>query len=82
MLPRKDGGVVDSRLRVYGVDGLRVADVSILPVMVSSRQSHCISVHGLTYFASPRSQPDNHPSGSAYMIGEKAAEFLKVDNGL
>lgn len=82
MLPRKDGGVVDLRLRVYGVNGLRVANVSILHVMVSFRQSHCASIHGLKYFSSPRLQPDNHPSGATYIIGEKAAEFLKVDNGL
>lgn len=31
MLPEADGGVVDARLRVYGVEGLRVCDVSIIP---------------------------------------------------
>ncbi|EXJ64962.1 hypothetical protein A1O7_01301 [Cladophialophora yegresii CBS 114405] len=31
MLPERDGGVVDPRLRVYGVQGLRVADVSTVP---------------------------------------------------
>lgn len=33
MLPEEDGGVVDARLKVYGVDGLRVVDVSIIPVL-------------------------------------------------
>lgn len=28
MKPRKEGGVVDSKLNVYGVKGLKVADVS------------------------------------------------------
>ncbi len=33
MLPRERGGVVDDRLRVYGVKGLRVCDASIMPII-------------------------------------------------
>ncbi|KAF1994984.1 GMC oxidoreductase [Amniculicola lignicola CBS 123094] len=33
MMPLEDGGVVDPTLKVYGVDGLRVVDCSILPVL-------------------------------------------------
>ncbi|KAK1510059.1 hypothetical protein CABS01_07731 [Colletotrichum abscissum] len=33
MLPLEDGGVVDPRLRVYGVQGLRVVDSSIMPTV-------------------------------------------------
>ncbi|GKT63338.1 glucose-methanol-choline oxidoreductase [Colletotrichum tofieldiae] len=33
MLPLEDGGVVDPRLRVYGVQGLRVIDSSIMPTV-------------------------------------------------
>jgi choline dehydrogenase-like flavoprotein len=33
VLPLEDGGVVDARLRVYGIDGLRVVDCSVLPVL-------------------------------------------------
>ena len=33
MLPEADGGVVDPRLKLYGVDGLRIVDCSIIPVL-------------------------------------------------
>lgn len=36
MQPRADGGVVDSAHKVYGVQGLRVLDASVLPFQVSS----------------------------------------------
>jgi choline dehydrogenase-like flavoprotein len=33
MMPRESGGVVDSELRVYGVDGLRIVDASVFPLI-------------------------------------------------
>jgi choline dehydrogenase-like flavoprotein len=33
MLPREKGGVVDEKLRVYGVQGLRIVDASVFPVI-------------------------------------------------
>ena len=35
MAPRAEGGVVDARLRVYGVAGLRVCDASVYTEIVS-----------------------------------------------
>ena len=36
MKPREQGGVVDAKLNVYGVDRLKVADMSIAPGNVSA----------------------------------------------
>lgn len=33
MFPREDGGVVDSKLKVYGTTNLRVIDASVLPIV-------------------------------------------------
>jgi choline dehydrogenase len=37
MKPLEEGGVVDRELKVYGVNGLRIADGSVFPRMVASR---------------------------------------------
>ena len=36
MKPREQGGVVDAKLNVYGLRGLKVADMSIAPGNVSA----------------------------------------------
>ena len=36
MKPRERGGVVDPRLNVYGVHGLKIADLSICPSNVAA----------------------------------------------
>jgi len=51
--------VVDPRLRFNGMAGLRIADASIMPNVISS-----------------------NTNAAAIMIGEKAADMIKQDNGL
>ena len=45
MLPRKDGGVVDPTLKVYGLANLRVVDASVIPVLPSAHIQ--TSVYGI-----------------------------------
>ena len=49
--------VVDSKLRVHGLRGLRVADASVMPSIISGPGTNA----------------------AAYMIGGRAAEFIKAD---
>jgi len=45
MAPANQGGVVDSKLRVYGVKGLRVCDASIFPSIVSGHTAGaCLAI--------------------------------------
>jgi choline dehydrogenase len=37
MKPLEEGGVVDQQLKVYGIEGLRIADGSVFPAIVASR---------------------------------------------
>ncbi|KAH8825158.1 alcohol oxidase-like protein [Flagelloscypha sp. PMI_526] len=46
MKPRDTGGVVDSRLNVYGVQGLKVVDLSIAPSNVTSNTYSTAAVIG------------------------------------
>ncbi|KAH4800122.1 hypothetical protein HBI24_227390 [Parastagonospora nodorum] len=36
MGPREEGGVVNSELKVYGVEGLRIVDASVMPILPAS----------------------------------------------
>jgi choline dehydrogenase-like flavoprotein len=48
MLPREQGGVVDNRLRVHGIKGLRVVDASIFPLEPSG------NIQGTVYAVAER----------------------------
>ncbi|KAH8989706.1 hypothetical protein EDB92DRAFT_1947153 [Lactarius akahatsu] len=56
---REQGGVVDAKLNVYGVQGLKVADLSVPPANVSA-----------------------NTSGTALVIGEKAAVIIAEELGV
>lgn len=43
MAPREDGGVVDKNLSVYGVKGLKVVDLSIVPENVAANTCNTVS---------------------------------------
>ncbi|KAH7876389.1 GMC oxidoreductase [Lentinula edodes] len=64
MMPKEDGGVVDSSLKVYGTKNLRVArifcflpavDASVIPLEMST-----------------------HPQAAVYAIAEKASDIIKT----
>lgn len=42
MMPERFGGVLDSELKVYGVEGLRVVDASMMPVIPASHTSSTV----------------------------------------
>ena len=46
MKPLNEGGVVDQELKVYGIDGLRIADGSIFPDIVASRPQASVAMVG------------------------------------
>jgi len=60
--------VVSSRLKVHGVDGLRVADASIMPIIV-----------GMLSFRSPITCLAAHTCAPTVLIAEKAAEMILED---
>ncbi|KAL4259843.1 GMC oxidoreductase family protein [Pleurotus pulmonarius] len=46
MMPKDLGGVVDTKLLVYGIDNVRVADASIIPIPVSAHTSSTVYMIG------------------------------------
>lgn len=46
MAPREEGGVVDESLGVYGVEGLKIAGMSIPPLNVAANTNNAAIVIG------------------------------------
>ena len=79
MKPRDQGGVVDSRLNVYGVQHLKVADMSICPANVATVRS---STFSCTLGTQGVALGYQNTYSTAVMIGEKAAALIAEDLGL
>ena len=80
MKPREKGGVVDTRLNVYGVQGLKVADMSIAPSNVAT-----VSLHRRDTSGAPTSHPRHdyqNTYSTAITIGEKAATIIAEELGI
>jgi len=57
MAPREEGGVVDAKLRVYGIHGLRVCDASIFPSIISGHTVRMMSISLQVKYSWPESRP-------------------------
>ena len=49
MKPRQQGGVVDKRLNVYGVTGLKCVDLSICPVRTFVWYRAFLALHAIVF---------------------------------
>lgn len=76
MKPREQGGVVDSKLNVYGVEGLKICDMSIAPSNVSAaRCGSLLEDHTLTSYS-------QNTCSTAFTIAEKAAMIIAEELGI
>ncbi len=71
MKAREGGGVVDSQLNVYGVKGLKVADISIAPGNVGS-----VSTLISSCYRTAQRKGRKSTYSTALTIGEKAAPII------
>ena len=70
----EDGGVVDAKLRVHGVSGLRIVDASIMPTIISG---HTVSRGLIATRVLLMANVTAFKAAAAIAIGEKAADMMK-----
>ena len=82
MKPREQGGVVDERLNVYGIQNLKIA--GNYPTTLLFFFFEKIDIY-LTFFSDCNISPDNvgaNTYNTAIAIGEKAAVIIAEDLGI
>ncbi|KAG7449844.1 GMC oxidoreductase [Guyanagaster necrorhizus] len=69
MLPKDQGGVVDTSLKVYGTSNVRVIDASVIPIEMSSHSgsiSFAIGVQGAELIQNPVTSSTSTSSASSH----------------
>lgn len=80
MLPRELGGVVDTSLKVYGTNNLRIADSSIIPIGISAHLQE--PTYGIGEYAAAiisgnaqqKSDDDDHDEDNASSAGSSTVD--------
>ena len=77
MLPKEEGGVVNERLKVYGVENLRVVDASIFPMSI--RSNTVTTVYAVAEKAADIIKEDwkDHGKGHKRMANDEAVNGKK-----
>ena len=81
MMPQEQGGVVNNRLQVHGVHGLRIVDASIFPLIVDGHPQASRSASETRFVRRLLTCPALS-QGAVYMVAEKAADMIKDDRNL
>jgi len=80
MLPRSQGGVVDAKLRVYGLKNVRAVDASIFPIQFSAHVSPCLYPSSRGTVLKLRDLQMQWP---VYSLAEHASEIIRAfHNGI
>ena len=77
MLPRDQGGVVDSNLKVYGTSNIYVADASVIPLVSYFHAKYfCVFVTTDSHFKSLGTHTMATIYGIAHMVGN--SQFISL----